>query len=80
MSEYLIKAILLLLYRQYANGTTGSTNKAEGSHAQLLKELIEKHYREHWTSDQYAHALGTSTSLKQTQQDEFQSKCARPDS
>lgn len=62
MSEYLIKAILLLLYRQYANGTTGSTNKAEGSHAQLLKELIEKHYREHWTSDQYAHALGTSTS------------------
>lgn len=62
MSEYLIKAILLLLHRQHVNGETNVTNKTENSHAHQLKELIEKHYREHWSSHQYANALGTSTS------------------
>jgi AraC family transcriptional activator of pobA len=62
MSEYLIKAILLLLHRQRISGATSISNKAEGSHAQHLKELIEQNYRQHWSSDQYAQALGTSTS------------------
>ncbi|NLQ17474.1 helix-turn-helix domain-containing protein [Marinomonas sp. M1K-6] len=62
MSEYLIKAILLLLHRQQANDAVTNTNKTELSQAQQLKELIEKHYREHWTSHQYAEKLNTSIS------------------
>ena len=62
MSEYLIKAILILLYRQFRHDSNNTTNKTETSHAHQLKELIEAHYREHWTSHQYADALGTSTS------------------
>lgn len=62
MSEYLIKAILLLLHRQHANGVIKDTNKTESSDAQQLKELIEKHFRDHWSSHQYADALSTSTS------------------
>ena len=62
MSEYLIKAILLLLHRQHMNGQTSIAAKTEASHAHQLKELIEKHYREHWSSHQYADVLGTSTS------------------
>lgn len=62
MSEYLIKAILLLLHRQHSSGVANVSSKTEGSHAQQLKELIGSHYRQHWTSNQYAQALGTSTS------------------
>ncbi|MGO2355754.1 MAG: helix-turn-helix domain-containing protein [Marinomonas foliarum] len=62
MSEYLIKAILLMLHRQQVNSEHSTTNKTETSQAHQLKELIEKHYREHWNSHQYADVLGTSTS------------------
>lgn len=62
MSEYLIKAILLLLHRQHSNGESNVANKTEASDAHQLKELIERHYREHWSNHQYADALGTSIS------------------
>ncbi|NVK74334.1 MAG: helix-turn-helix domain-containing protein [Oceanospirillaceae bacterium] len=62
MSEYLIKAILLMLHRQQTNDKHHITNRTEGSQAHQLKELIEKHYREHWTSQQYADTLGITTS------------------
>ncbi len=41
MSEYLIKAILLLLHRQHSNGESNVANKTEASDAHQLKELIE---------------------------------------
>ena len=63
MSEYLIKAVLLILHRQQQlNGVTDSNDITESSRLQLLKELIEKHYREHWTTQEYAAALSSSTS------------------
>ncbi|TYL46788.1 helix-turn-helix domain-containing protein [Marinomonas sp. IMCC 4694] len=62
MSEYLIKAILLLLHRQHRHDKSSAASRAYNHHALSLKELIENHYREHWSSHQYADALGTSIS------------------
>ncbi|RBO84681.1 helix-turn-helix domain-containing protein [Marinomonas aquiplantarum] len=63
MSEYLIKAILLILHRQQQNnGDESATEVTESSRIQRLKELIESHFREHWSTQDYAQALSTSTS------------------
>lgn len=63
MSEYLIKAILLLLNRQKTRDThTEADTKTDGAKAQMLKELIEKHYKEHWSNEEYANTLGISIS------------------
>ncbi|MBJ7537876.1 helix-turn-helix domain-containing protein [Marinomonas transparens] len=63
MSEYLIKAVLLLLHRQQkTNGDANEIAKTGNGNAHHLKELIEQHYRQHWSSHQYAEALGTSAS------------------
>ncbi|SBS26778.1 HTH-type transcriptional regulator YesS [Marinomonas spartinae] len=63
MSEYLIKAILLLLRRQQiSSGILNTDITLQSQQTHELKELIEKHYKQHWSSEEYANALGTSVS------------------
>jgi AraC family transcriptional regulator, transcriptional activator of pobA len=64
MGEYLIKAILLFLQRQqshHKNAVNGQY-KVGISPVDQLKSLIENHYKEHWSSQDYAQVLGTSVS------------------
>ncbi|REG82638.1 helix-turn-helix domain-containing protein [Marinomonas pollencensis] len=63
MCRHLIHAILLQLARQQTiSGEQNTTMSAQDQQIQSLKALIELHYKEHWSSDQYACALGMSIS------------------
>lgn len=63
MSEYLIKAVLLLLRRQQQiSGDQNSSVTTQSNQIHALKELIEQHYKSHWSSEQYAQELGSSVS------------------
>lgn len=63
MCEYLIKAILLLLRRQQQiSGDPNTESNTQHYQIQALKDLIEQHYKEHWSSQNYADQLGFSLS------------------
>jgi AraC family transcriptional activator of pobA len=63
MCHYLINAILLQLRRQQRlSGEQHAVMSTQDRQMQALKTLIEQHYKEHWSSDQYAQALGSSIS------------------
>lgn len=63
MCNYLIKAILLQLRRQQQiSGDKNTAVNTQHHQIQALKSLIEQHYKDHWSSEQYAHTLSTSIS------------------
>lgn len=63
MCQYLINAILLQVRRQQRlSGEKNAIISTQDQQIQTLKALIEQHYKEHWSSEQYAHALGSSIS------------------
>ena len=63
MCRHLIHAILLQLRRQQSiSGEQNTAMSVQDQQLQSLKALIDLHYKEHWGSEQYAHALGTSIS------------------
>lgn len=63
MCEWMIRILLLTLHRQLdLNGQSNTLANTPNRTIRQLKQLIEQHYRDHWTVTQYAAALGTSIS------------------
>lgn len=63
MCEWLIRILLMTIYRQQeANGQLEVSASAPSMTAGRLKFLIERNFKEHWTVEQYANAIGTTVS------------------
>ena len=62
--NWLVKMVLLNLKRQLENSSTIQTGQQRAKQVMLnhFRELLENHYRMHWTVKQYASALHISTS------------------
>lgn len=63
MCEWLIQILLMTIYRQQeVNGQSEVSASASSTMAGQLKVLIERNFRDHWTAEQYADAIGTTVS------------------
>ncbi len=62
MSGWLAQAVLMTLRRQYDRVAHGGPQQgAQRREILAYRELVEIHFKEHWTLEQYASALGMST-------------------
>lgn len=63
MCEWLVRILLMCIFRQHEqNGQAQSNTSAPTQMIRQIKALIEQHYRDHWSVEQYADEMGSTVS------------------